>query len=116
MKNTLISAVLAAAPLTHALTTKRDLTVQTSGSWQSLGCYRSVLVVFGELKLIHFSDTQSSRTLGVTGMLGDNVSGLTCQAKCSELGYVYAGTEYSGQVSISIHVKPLSDSQIVLLR
>ncbi|QIW96711.1 hypothetical protein AMS68_002229 [Peltaster fructicola] len=76
-------STLALAAVAHASVLKRDsLQVQTLSGWSSLGCY---------------SDTQSNRTLGLAAHFGEYVSDTNCQYQCQQLGYAYAGTEYSGQ-------------------
>ena len=42
------------------------------------------------------SDSQQNRTLDVAAHWGEDVDDDNCQYQCTQLGYNYAGTEYSG--------------------
>lgn len=43
------------------------------------------------------SDSQADRTLSLMAHSGQHVSDDNCQYQCTQLGYNYAGVEYSGQ-------------------
>ncbi|OCK86428.1 WSC-domain-containing protein [Lepidopterella palustris CBS 459.81] len=86
-------------PLAHGRSIqlqKRDLTVFTLGGWTSLGCW---------------SDSQASRTLSLMAHSGQHVSDDNCQYQCTQLGYNYAGVEYSGQCYCDNWVNPIATQE-----
>lgn len=90
---------LLSLPLTQSRSVrnvKRDLTVFTLDGWTSLGCW---------------SDSQADRTLSLMAHSGQHVSDDNCQYQCTQLGYNYAGVEYSGQCYCDNFVNPIATQE-----
>jgi hypothetical protein len=59
--------------------------------------YRYYHPARGDPNKLRNSDSQSSRTLAVAAHFGEHVDDDNCVYQCIQLGYIFAGVEYSGQ-------------------
>ncbi|KAF4624843.1 hypothetical protein G7Y89_g13327 [Cudoniella acicularis] len=74
--------------------TPQPLNPPDFAGWGYMGCY-----------------SQSSRTLAIEGHFGEHVDDDNCVYQCIQLGYIFAGVEYSGQCYCGNYVNPIATQE-----